>query len=178
MEYEINWIAYYRELLIKVVPDNSSSISQCVLKGWLHGLGNHLGFDSMRIYLYDDRSNKRLIHQVYGDNELWRNFDITKLRKEKAKYKKLFFVKIRHIRENGQFLLLGYLSFHTEKYVSDELLSSLDVLCMLYGNYLLKRLIAGQNARIKESDRGQVPVRPQSRANASDRYLSPVSVLE
>ena len=24
------------------------------------------------------------------------------------------------------------------------------------------------------SDRGQVPVRPQSRANASDRYLSPV----
>lgn len=149
MEYEINWIAYYRELLIKVVPDNSSSISQCVLKGWLHGLGNHLGFDSMRIYLYDDRSNKILIHQVYGDNELWRNFDITKLRKEKAKYKKLFFVKIRHIRENGQFLLLGYLSFHTEKYVSDELLSSLDVLCMLYGNYLLKRLIAGQSARIK-----------------------------
>ena len=31
---------------------------------------------------------------------------------------------------------------------------------------------------LAESDRGQVPVRPQSRANASDRYLSPVSVLE
>ena len=147
MEYDVNWIAYYRELLIKAVPENSSSISQCVLKGWLHGLGNHLGIDSMRIYLFDDRSNKILIHQVYGDNELWRDFDIAKLRREKAKYKKLFFVKIRHIRENGQFLLLGYLGFHTEKYVSDDLLSSLDVLCMLYGNYILKRLIAGRNAR-------------------------------
>ncbi len=147
MENEVNWIVYYRELLIKAVPENSSSISQCVLKGWLHGLGNHLEFDSMRLYLFDDRSNKILIHQVYGDNELWRDVDITKLRKEKAKYKKLFFVKIRHIRENGQFLLLGYLAFHTKKYVSKELMSSLDVLCMLYGNYILKRLIAGRNSR-------------------------------
>ena len=151
MEYDVNWIAYYRELLIKAVPENSSSISQCVLKGWLHGLGNHLGIDSMRIYLFDDRSNKILIHQVYGDNELWRDVDITKLRREKAKYKKLFFVKIRHIRENGQFLLLGYLGFHTEKYVSNDLMSSLDVLCMLYGNYILKRLIAGRNARTNKN---------------------------
>lgn len=147
MENIVNWIAYYRELLIKAVPENSSSISQCVLKGWLHGLGNHLEIDSMRIYLFDDRSNKILIHQVYGDNELWRDVDITKLRREKAKYKKLFFVKIRHIRENGQFLLLGYLGFHTEKYVSNDMMSSLDVLCMLYGNYILKRLIVGRNAR-------------------------------
>ena len=138
MENIVNWIAYYRELLIKAVPENSSSISQCVLKGWLHGLGNHLEIDSMRIYLFDYRSNKILIHQVYGDNELWRDVDITKLRREKAKYKKLFFVKIRHIRENGQFLLLGYLGFHTEKYVSNDMMSSLDVLCMLYGNYILK----------------------------------------
>lgn len=147
LEYEVNLTAYYRELLIKAVPENSSSISQCVLKGWLHGLGNHLAIDSMRIYLFDDRSNRILTHQVYGDNELWRDVDITRLRREKAKYKKLFFVKIRHIRENGQFLLLGYLAFHTEKYVSNKLMSSLDVLCMLYGNYILKRLIAGRNAR-------------------------------
>lgn len=148
MEDKVNWIAYYRELLIKAVPENSSSESQCVLKRWLHGLGYRLGIDSMRIYLYDDRSNKTIIHQVYGDHELWQDVDITKLRREKAKYKNLFFVKIRHIRENGQFLLLGYLAFHTEKYVSNELMSSLDVLCMLYGNYILKRLIAGRNARI------------------------------
>lgn len=148
MENEINWISYYRELLIKAVPENSSSISQCVLKGWLHGLGNHLGIDSMRIFLYDDRSNKVLIHQVYGERELWRDVDITKFRREKTKYKNLFFVKIRHIRENGQFLVLGYLAFHTERFVTDELLSSLDVLCMLYGNYILKRLIVGQSTKI------------------------------
>lgn len=150
MENEVNWISYYRELLIKAVPENSSSISQCVLKGWLHGLGNHLGIDSMRLYLYDDKSNKILIHQIYGDKELWKNVDINRLRREKAKYKKLFFVKIRHIRENGQFLLLGYLAFYTEKYVSHEFMSSMDVLCMLYGNYILKRLIAGQTAKINK----------------------------
>lgn len=77
MDDNVNWIAYYRELLIKAVPENSSSVSQCVLKGWLHGLGNRLGIDSMRIYLYDDKSNKTLIHQVYGAHELWQDVDIT-----------------------------------------------------------------------------------------------------
>ncbi len=151
MEKEFKWISYYRDLLIKAVPENTSSISQCVLKRWLYGLGNYLGFNSMRIYLNDDKSDKLFVCQVYGDKELWRDIDITKLRQEKTKYKKLYFVKIRHIRENGQFLLLGYLAFHTDNKVSKELLSSLDVLCMLYGNYILKRLIAGQDSKINKN---------------------------
>lgn len=36
MGKEVIWILYYRELLVKAVPETSSSISQCVLKGWLH----------------------------------------------------------------------------------------------------------------------------------------------
>ena len=150
MENEISLISYYRDLLIRAVPETSSSISHCVLKGWLHRLGNSLGMDAMRVYLYDDRTNKDLIHHIYGDRNLWRDVDITKFRREKTKYKKLFFVKIRHIRENGQFAVLGYLSFHTESFVTEELISSLDVLCMLYGNYITKRLVTGHSARMNK----------------------------
>lgn len=148
MEKEYYLVSYYRDLLIRAVPVTSSSVSHCILKGWLHGLGNHLGMDAMRVYLNDDRSNNVLIHHIYGDRELWRDVDITKFRRERTKYRKLFFVKIRHIRENGQFAILGYLSFHTEQYVTEELLASLDVLCILYGNYITKRLITGHSAKM------------------------------
>lgn len=148
MDNEIKLISYYRDLLIRAVPETSSSISHCVLKGWLHRLGNSLGMAAIRVYLYDDRTNNVLIHHIYGDRNLWRDVDITKFRREKTKYKKLFFIKIRHIRENGQFAVLGYLSFHTESFVTEELISSLDVLCMLYGNYITKRLVAGHAARM------------------------------
>ena len=117
-QQDINLDSYYRDLLIKPVPETLSSISQCVLKEWLHGLGRHLDIDSMRVYLFDDKSNKVLVNQIYGDSDLWKDVDISKFRKEKTKYKKLFFIKIRHIRENGQFLELGYLAFHTEHFVS------------------------------------------------------------
>ena len=147
MNSDVNLIPYYRDLLIKAVPENSSFIGQCVLKGWLHELGNALGIDSMRIYLNDDRSNKVITHQIYGDKVIWKEVDITKFRRESTKFKKLFFVKIRHIRENGQFLVLGYLAFHTENFVTNDLLTSLEVLCMLYGNYIVKRLVTGQSAR-------------------------------
>lgn len=150
METTFNLVPYYRDLLVKAVPENSSSVGHCVLKGWLHNLGNTLGFDSMRLFLYNDKGNNIIINHVYGDREIWQEVDISRFRKEKTKYKKLFFVKIRHIRENGQFLTLGYLAFHTELYVTDDLLSSLDILCMLYGNYIVKRLAAGQFARINK----------------------------
>lgn len=143
-----NLVPFYKELLQKAVPENSSSINQCVLKGWLHNLGHYLKMDSIRLYLYDDRSNNVLIHHVYGDKDIWKDVNIVKLRRERTKYKNLFFIKIRHIRENGQFLVLGYLAFHADFFVSDEMLMSLDVLCMLYGNYVVKRLIAGQLARM------------------------------
>ena len=76
------------------------------------------------------------------------NVDITRFRKPQTKFKSLFFVKIRYIRENGVFLTLGYLAFHTERYVSPHLLYVLDVLCILYGNYIVKRLVGGQYAKI------------------------------
>ena len=147
-DHEVNLVAYYKDLLIKAVPAASSSIMQCALSGWLQKLGETPEMDSIRLFLYDDRNNTVIIRQVFGDKEIWRDVDITRFRKEKTKYKHLFFVKIRHIRENGQFLVLGYLAFHTEKYVTDDLLESLDVLCMLYGNYIVKRLVASQTARM------------------------------
>lgn len=147
---DINLDSYYRELLVRPVPETLSSISQCVLKGWLHGLGRHLGIDSMRVYLFDDKSNKVLVTQIFGDGDLWKDVDISMFRKEKTKYKKLFFIKIRHIRENGQFLELGYLAFHTEHFVTNNMIQSMDVLCMLYGNYIVKRLVAGQSVKMNK----------------------------
>ena len=147
---DINLVSYYRELLIKPVPEDTTSIGECVLRSWLRGLAKSFEIDSMRLYLYHDRDNNVLIRHVYGDKEIWKDVDITKFRKEKTKFKHLFFVKIRHIRENGQFLVLGYLAFHTENYVTEDLLESLEVLCMLYGNYIVKRLIKGQSCRINK----------------------------
>lgn len=73
MENEISLISYYRDLLIRAVPETSSSIILCVLKGWFHRQGNSLGMDAMRVYLYDDRTNKDLIHHIYGDRNIWRD---------------------------------------------------------------------------------------------------------
>lgn len=142
----VDFTPYYKDLLIKAIPASTSSIGQCILRQWLANLGKALGLDSIRLFLFDDRSNNVIIRQVLGDKEIWKDVDITRFRKEKTKYKHLFFVKIRHIRENGQFLTLGYLAFHTEKYVTEELMLSLEVLCMLYGNYIVKRLVVGQSA--------------------------------
>ena len=150
MDNDINLVPYYRDLLIKAVPESTFSMSKCILRGWLLRLGRSLELDSMRLYLYDDRSNGIIIRQIYGDKEYWKVVDVTKLRKENAKYKNLFFVKIRHIRENGQFLVLGYLAFHTERYVTKDLIASLDVLCMLYGNYIVKRLVTCQTTHLNQ----------------------------
>ena len=144
LDIDVDLVPYYRDLLVKAIPDATSAMSKCMLRGWLLRLGRFLEMDSMRLYLYDDRSNNIIVRQIYGDKDLWRDVDISKLSKENAKYNNLFFFKIRHIRENGQFLVLGYLSFHTERYVSKELIASLDVLCMLYGNYIVKRLVTSQ----------------------------------
>lgn len=140
---DFNIIKYYRELLIKAVPA-SSSIDQCVLKSWLSDLGQRLEFDSMRLFMFDDIKGSFIARHIFGDKEIWKGFDITQLRKEITVYKKLFFIKIRHIRENGQFLVLGYLGFYTRKYVSLDLLNTLDVLCILYGNHIVKRLNKGK----------------------------------
>ena len=145
---EISLVSYYNDILVRPVPTSSSSINQCVLKGWLHELGKYLDLDGMRLYLFDDRSNQCIVQQIFGNKDIWRDVDITRFHREKTVFKDLFFVKIRHFRENGQYIILGYLSFHTEHYVSEALLSSLDVLCMLYGNYIVKRLVTGHRNRI------------------------------
>ena len=148
MVFDFDIIPYYRELLVKAIPKNSSTIDQCILKGWFKDLAETLEIDSMRLYLYDDKNDVNRIFHVCGDKEMWKNVDITRFRKSQAKFKSLFFVKIHYIRENGVFITLGYLAFHTERYVSSHLLYALDVLCMLYGNFIVKRLVGGQNAKI------------------------------
>ena len=42
MEKDYYLVSYSRDLLIRAVPVPSSSVIHCILKGWLHGLGNHL----------------------------------------------------------------------------------------------------------------------------------------
>lgn len=148
MVFDFDIIPYYRDLLVKAIPENTSTIDQCILKGWLKHIAETLEIKSMRLYLYDDKKDINRIYQICGDKEMWKNVDITKFKRQQTKYKRLFFVKIRYIRENGVFLTLGYLAFHTERYVSDYLLSALDVLCMLYGNYIVKRLVGSQYAKI------------------------------
>lgn len=148
MVFDFDIIPYYRELLVKAIPENSSTIDQCILKGWFKDLAATMEIDGMRLYLYDDKNDVNRIFHICGDKEIWKNVDITRFRKPHTKFKRLFFVKIRYIRENGVFLTLGYLAFHTERYVSPQLLYALDVLCMLYGNYIVKRLVGGQYAKI------------------------------
>lgn len=145
---EVDLVPFYRDLLLRTTPSNSASVSNCVLKGWLHQLGKVLGFDSMRLYLYQDNLGKYTPHQILGDKNHWKGFNIENIRKERTVYKHIFFVKIKHIRENGQVIILGYLSFYTERYVSNDLLDKLDVLCMLYGNYIVKRVVHGREEKI------------------------------
>lgn len=151
-------LSYYKRCLTKVSSESSTfSISQCVLKGWFHGFGKRFGIDNMRLYLYDDRSNKMLVYPIFGCEELWEGVFInsfSEFSRKKAKEKKLFmerklhFVEIRSIRENGQALKLGYVAFHTENDVTESLLLSLDVLCILYGNYIVKRLMSSHYVRM------------------------------
>lgn len=148
---DVDIIPFYRDLLLRTTPTNSSSVSKSVLKGWFHHLGNMLGFDSIRIFLFQDDICKYVEHQIFGDNQYWKGFDITRVRKERTVYKDLFFVKIKHIMEDGRVIVLGYLSFHTQGYVSEKLLDKLDVLCMLYGNYVVKRVIHGRMHGIEKN---------------------------
>lgn len=158
MDDYLDILSYYKRCLTKVSSESSTfSISQCVLKGWFHGFGKRFGIDNMRLYLYDDRSNKMLVYQIFGCEVLWEGVFINsfsefsrKRTKDKKLFseKKLYFVEIRSVRENGQVLKLGYVAFHTEKDVTESLLLSLDVLCILYGNYIVKRLMSAHYVRI------------------------------
>lgn len=69
METTFNLVPYYRDLLVKAVPENSSSVGHCVLKGWLHELGNTIGFDSMRLYLYNDKGDNIIINLITQVND-------------------------------------------------------------------------------------------------------------
>lgn len=141
-----NLIPFYRELLVRPISATSSSVSRCVLKSFFVRLAKSLELTSLRLFLFNDKSVA--ITHLYGDRVKWTNFNISGLRKERTKFNKLFFVKIRHIKANGRFVLLGYLGFTTDEYVSKSILDALDVLCLLYGNFIVKKVVQGQNELI------------------------------
>lgn len=143
----IDWISFYRSILIKTSSETYSTFTQCVPKGWLQSLGKTFGMSSMRVYLYNDKSNSYIIRHVWGDKKTWKNVTVPKSRKDKSHFEGFYFVKIRYIRENVE-LTLGYLAFRTEVKITKKILKSLDVLCMLYGNYIINRLMSGQTSRI------------------------------
>lgn len=141
-----NLIPFYRELLVRPISATSSSVSRCVLKSFFVRLAKSLELTSLRLFLFNDKSVA--ITHLYGDRIKWSNFNISGLRKERTKFNKLFFVKIRHIKANGRSVLLGYLGFTTDEYVSKSILDALDVLCLLYGNFIVKKVVQGQNELI------------------------------
>lgn len=141
-----NLIPFYRELLVRAISTTSPSVSRCVLKSFFIRLAKSLQLTSLRLFLYNDQTVT--ITHLYGDRIKWSNFNISGLRKERTKFNKLFFVKIRHVKANGRSVLLGYLGFTTDEYVSKSILDALDVLCLLYGNFIVKKVVQGQNELI------------------------------
>lgn len=138
-------IPFYRDLLVRTVPISNAPVSRCVLRSFFSRLAKELHLSSLRLFLLNDVSSGVNITHICGDKSLWIGFDISRLRKERAKYKHMFFVKIRHIKPNGQFALLGYLGFTSNEFVSNELIDSLEVLCLLYGNFIVKKVVHSQN---------------------------------
>lgn len=137
-------IPFCRDLLVRPVPIGNASVTHCVLKSFFIRLAKELNLTSLRLFLFNDATNQVAITHIYGERAFWNGFDITRLRKERTKFNKLFFVKLRHIKENGQFVLLGYLGYTTNEYVTNQLQDSLEVLCLLYGNYIVKKVVRSQ----------------------------------
>lgn len=137
-------IPFCRDLLVKPVPLGGASVARCVPKSFFARLSKELNLTSLRLFLFNDATCQVSITHIYGERKSWNGFDIRYLRKEKTKYNKLFFVKLRHIKENGQFVLLGYLGYTTDEYVTKQVQDSLEVLCLLYGEYIVKRVVRNQ----------------------------------
>ena len=140
-------IPFYRDILVRAVPTNSTSPAQCILTKWLRDIAESLQILNMRVYLFNDKNNSIVEKQIVGDKDIWKSVDVLRLNKDNTMHKSCYYLKIRHIRENGQFLTLGYLTFKKDSQVSEGLLKGLDVLCILYGNYIVKRLVAGYDER-------------------------------
>ena len=147
---DLRHISILKELLRRHIHPIKGDILQTLNKGIIKRLGETLDIHNLRIYLFTTSGRKIQERQIVGDSSEWKIVDIEKVRQDVAVYKNLHFIKIKYANDDGRSLTIGFLGVHRDKLLNPSEIGLLELLCMLYGDYVRKRMSLTIDLKIRE----------------------------
>ena len=149
MNSAISFIPYYRELLLLTSPLTIKPIRDGVPTRSLQSLGAKLGFDSIRLFIANDLKHTFEVYHIYGNKSVWDSVSLRQIKRSirefDGRYKDYYYFEMKHFREKGSFVILGYLACHCSRSLFEEEIKGLDVYCILLGTSFVRRLASAQN---------------------------------
>lgn len=150
MKSNFSFIPYYKDLLISPAPQGFTAIMSGVPIQDLISLGKELEFDGMRLFIFHDFKQTFQVAKLYGSEKIWKNVSVDKIENamlsHNGHYKKpYYFFEIKHVKEDGSFLTLGYLVGHRLKTLPQDIKRGLEVYCILIGDFIVRRFVSAQS---------------------------------
>lgn len=137
---DIEHIAILKDLMKERIYPIKGDVFKSLKKSAVSKLGEVLDIQNIRMYLSSSSGRKMLETQVVGDPAVWKEeeIDVEKVKNEAVTDKRFNFFKIKYQNDNGRSITIGYLGIFREKKLSKQELSFLELLCLLYGDYIRK----------------------------------------
>lgn len=143
-------ISILKEILRRHIHPINGGMLQTLHKGIIRRLCETLSVHNIRIYLCTASGRKIQEMQILGDSEEWKIVDIDKVRQDFAVYKNLHFIKIKYSNDDGRLITIGFLGIYREKILTASEMGLLELLCMLYGDYVRKRISLTIDTKIRK----------------------------
>ncbi len=160
---------YYLEVLNLPIKEKVNSIISCVRKSFFARVAKTLNAESMCVFLYEFASNTIVRRNICGDTQIWKRIDPYLLHRDVVTLKNFSFFKIRHTTLDGKYILIGFIGVYKNRIQLNEV-KCMDLLGMIYGNYISRRIIKGQVERTNK-------ILPQMYAEISQTQLSGTVIL-
>lgn len=160
---------YYLEVLNLPIKEKVNSIISCVRKSFFARVAKTLNAESMCVFLYEFDSNTIVRRNICGDTQIWKRIDPYLLHRDVVTLKNFSFFKIRHTTLDGKYILIGFIGVYKNRIQLNEV-KCMDLLGMIYGNYISRRIIKGQVERTNK-------ILPQMYAEISQTQLSGTVIL-
>jgi len=138
--------SFYLEILNFPVKENANGITSCIRKSFFVRVAKALNADSLCVYLFEFANDTIIRRHIYGDTQCWKVIDPHLLKRDVVKLMNYSFFKIRHTTLDDKYILIGFIGVY-KKQISLNEVNCMDLLGMIYGNYVSRRIIKDQIER-------------------------------
>lgn len=140
----------YLEVLNFPIKEMVSGIISCIRESFFIKVANTIKADSMCVYLYEITSNTLLRWNIYGNSQYWKDVDPVLFYNDNKKENNYSFFDIRYSSLDGKPIRIGFIGVYKQDLQSDER-KCMELLGMIYGNYISKRILRDQIERLNEA---------------------------